>query len=93
MATMIAGSQLASEELRSGVSNTHHRKEWPIDQIVNVILSSVWCPGIKSDIKGMLGNKCVMMVNSNECRIYTSLDRVGIGSDNGLSPIRRQAII
>ena len=27
------------------------------------------------------------------CRIYASVNRVGIGSDNGLSPIRRQAII
>ena len=26
-------------------------------------------------------------------RIYVSMDRVGIGSDNGLSPNRRQAII
>ena len=28
-----------------------------------------------------------------ECRIYASVDRVSIGSDNGLSPIRRQPII
>ena len=28
-----------------------------------------------------------------QCRIYGSLDRVSIGSDNGLSPIRHQAII
>ena len=27
------------------------------------------------------------------CRIYVSMNRVSIGSDNGLSPIRRQAII
>ena len=27
------------------------------------------------------------------CRIYVSVNRVSIGSDNGLSPIRRQAII
>ena len=27
------------------------------------------------------------------CRIYASVNRVSIGSDNGLSPIRRQAII
>ena len=27
------------------------------------------------------------------CRIYASLDQVSIGSNNGLSPIRRQAII
>ena len=27
------------------------------------------------------------------CRIYALLDRVGTGSDIGLSPIRRQAII
>ena len=26
------------------------------------------------------------------CRIYASVTRVGIGSDHGLSPIRRQAI-
>ena len=27
------------------------------------------------------------------CRIYASVNEVSIGSDNGLSPIRRQAII
>ena len=27
------------------------------------------------------------------CRIYASVNRVSIGSDNGLSPIQRQAII
>ena len=27
------------------------------------------------------------------CRIYASVNRVSIGSDNGLSAIRRQAII
>ena len=27
------------------------------------------------------------------CRIYVSVNRVSIGSDNGLSPIRRQANI
>ena len=27
------------------------------------------------------------------CRIYTSVNRVSIGSDSGLSPIRRQAIM
>ena len=30
---------------------------------------------------------------SPQCRIYTSENRINIGSDNGLSPIRRQAII
>ena len=30
---------------------------------------------------------------SPKCRMYASLNRVDIGSDNGLSPIRRQAII
>ena len=30
---------------------------------------------------------------SPKCRIYASVNRVNIGSDNGLSPIRRQAII
>ena len=28
-----------------------------------------------------------------QCRIYASVSRVSIGSDNGLSPIRHQAII
>ena len=28
-----------------------------------------------------------------KCRIYASVNRINIGSDNGLSPIRRQAII
>ena len=27
------------------------------------------------------------------CRIYASVNRINIGSDNGLTPIRRQAII
>ena len=27
------------------------------------------------------------------CRIYTAVNRASIGSDNGLSPIRHQAII
>ena len=27
------------------------------------------------------------------CRIYASVNRISIGSDKGLSPIRRQAII
>ena len=31
--------------------------------------------------------------NSPKCRIYMSVNEVGIGSDNGLSPIRRQVII
>ena len=26
------------------------------------------------------------------CRIYASVNRVHIGSDNGLSPVRRQAV-
>ena len=32
-------------------------------------------------------------INSPPCGIYASANRVSIGSDNGLSPIRRQAII
>ena len=35
---------------------------------------------------------CIELI-SRECRIYASMNRVSIGSDNGLSPIRRQAII
>ena len=31
--------------------------------------------------------------SSPYCRIYASVDQVSIGSDNGLSPIRHQAII
>ena len=30
---------------------------------------------------------------SPKCRIYALVNRVSIASDNGLSPIRRQAII
>ena len=35
----------------------------------------------------------IFFVNSPYCRIYPSINWVSIGSDNGLSPIRRQAII
>ena len=35
----------------------------------------------------------VLKLISPLCRIYAAVNRVSIGSDNGLSPIRRQAII
>ena len=34
-----------------------------------------------------------LLISLSECRIYASVNRVSIDSDNGLSSIRRQAII
>ena len=35
----------------------------------------------------------ILLTHPPSCRIYASVNWVSIGSDNGLSPIRRQAII
>ena len=39
------------------------------------------------------GNMRTVQLISSWCHIYASVKRVSIGSDNGLAPIRRQAII
>ena len=44
-------------------------------------------------IVGHFGNKALLQLIEAEWRIYASLNWVIIGSDNGLSPVRRQAII
>ena len=49
---------------------------------------------------GLLGYRVIDIINlrlinspTPQCRMYASVNRISIGSDNGLSPIRRQAII